>query len=110
MNPTIAIVLFATTLLNDMVLGFDYCQTGLCQGNAKHVGCGTTDNFGANCPAERSLVPMTADLKAYLLKKHNDARRNIATGKISGYKTANRMIEMVRKDETSLHVERPINR
>lgn len=96
MNPTIVAVVLATILLKQMVIGYDYCQASLCR-TGKHIGCGSTDSFASTCPAERSLVPMTANLKSYLLKKHNDARSNIANGKITGYKTANRMIEMVRE-------------
>ncbi len=94
MNPTIVTIVLVTILLKQMVIGYDYCQASLCR-TGKHIGCGSTDNFASTCPAERSLVPMTADLRAYLLKKHNEARCNIANGKISGYKSANRMIEMV---------------
>lgn len=102
MNPTIITVVLTLTLLRDVALGYDYCQTNLCRSNAKHIGCGSTDNFGPDCPSERSLVPMTADLKAYLLRKHNLARSNIANGKITGYTSANRMIEMVRVVEMLL--------
>lgn len=98
MNPSILTVVFATILLKETVTAFDYCQKTLnCPANAKHIGCGSTENFGKGCPAERALVPMTADLKAYFLKIHNQARSDIANGKISGYKSANRMVEMVRK-------------
>jgi len=101
MNPTIIIVtaVLATILLIDVVLGLDYCQKGLCGSNVKHIGCGNNGDFGPNCPPERSLVPMTADLKAYLLQKHNQARSNIANGKITGYQSANRMIEVTWDDE-----------
>lgn len=37
---------------------------------------------------------MTADVIALLLIKHNTARMNIANGKVNGFSTANRMIEM----------------
>lgn len=97
MNPTIVIVVLATTLLSELVNGIDYCHTGLCKAPYKHIGCKATENFGLNCTSERSLVPMTVELKAYLLKKHNVARSDIANGKISGYKSANRMVEMVRE-------------
>lgn len=83
-------------LLKDVVLGHDYCQSSLCQDGAKHVGCGANDNFGPRCPTERLLVAMTADTKAYLLKKHNQARLDIAHGKVDGYDPANKMFEMVR--------------
>ncbi|KAJ6648389.1 Antigen 5 like allergen Cul n 1 [Pseudolycoriella hygida] len=97
MKVTFAVL--AIALLKEVVLAIDYCQAGLCKANAKHVGCGKTDNFGPNCPKERSLLPMTAELKAYLLKKHNAARSDLANGKIPGYKSANRMIEMAWDNE-----------
>lgn len=75
-------------------IAVDYCSTDICR-NGKHIACGNNGNFGPSCPAERNIVPMTADVIALLLKKHNTARMNIATGKVGGYSTANRMIEMV---------------
>lgn len=98
MKATLIVVCLAITLQLDAIIGADYCQKNLCRGNNTHVGCGTNDsfaNFGPNCPTERANVAMKADLKAYLLKKHNQARSNIANGKVTGYATANRMIEMV---------------
>lgn len=100
MNRTILTIVLATVLLKEIVTAYDYCQASLCRTNTKHIGCGSTDNFGPKCPTERTLVPMTPELKAYFLKKHNQARSDIANGKISGYKTANRMIEMVRQIHT----------
>lgn len=82
--------------MKDAVLGFDYCQAGLCAPNRIHIGCGATGHFGPNCPAERSLVPMTTTLISHLLQKHNKARCDIANGRISGYESANRMVQMVR--------------
>ncbi|XP_037044580.1 antigen 5 like allergen Cul n 1-like [Bradysia coprophila] len=100
MNPSIVTVVLATILLKQVVSAFDFCQKNLnCPANAKHVGCGSTNNFGRYCPVERTLVPMTAELKAHFLKKHNQARSDIANGKITGYKSANRMIEMTWDDE-----------
>lgn len=101
MNPSFLMVVFATIMLKEMVAAFDYCQTNLnCPAKAKHIGCDGPENFGAGCPPERKLVPMTADLKAYFLKKHNQARSDIANGKITNYKSANRMIEMVSETHT----------
>lgn len=99
MNPTIASAVIAIFLFKDVALAYDYCQPNLCKPNTTHIGCGKTDNFGPYCPTERSLVPMTVQLKAYLLTKHNVARCNIANGKIPGYKSANRMVEMAWNDE-----------
>lgn len=91
------VLAFASNFLTLLSAEYDYCQANLCRPNLKHIGCGNTGNFGPNCPTERTLIRMTSRLKAYLLAKHNEARSNIAIGKISGYKTAERMVEMVRK-------------
>lgn len=74
----------------------DYCSNELCSGK-NHIACRNTGDFGPSCPPERSVVPMTADVVALLLKKHNTARMNIANGEVKGYSTANRMTEMVSK-------------
>lgn len=81
-------------------IAVDYCSKDICA-NQNHVACGNNGDFGPSCPAERSVVPMTADVIALLLQKHNTARMNIANGKVSGFSTANRMIEMVGKILTS---------
>lgn len=74
----------------------DYCSKDFCS-QQNHIACGNNGNFGPSCPAERSVVPMTADVIELLLRKHNTARMNIANGKVGGFSTANRMIEMVSK-------------
>jgi len=94
MKTAIVTVFCVLIVLKYVALGTDYCQPGLCPANTTNIGCGCNANFGPKCPAERSLVLMTTVLKAYLLKKHNQARCDIANGRITGYKTANRMIEM----------------
>ena len=76
-------------------VAIDYCSNELCSSGKNHIACQNTGNFGPGCPPERSVVPMTADVIALLLKKHNTARMNIANGEIEGYSMANRMIEMV---------------
>jgi len=100
MNPTTVTVILATILLQQMVTGFDYCQAGLCTDNKVDIGCNASGDFGPKCPSVHALVPMTDDLKAYTLQKHNQVRRDIANGnKYNGFATANRMIEMTWDDE-----------
>lgn len=75
-------------------LAVDYCSKDYCQ---DHIACNNTGAFGESCTAGTSVVPMTADLIALILSRHNTARMNIANGVVSGYSTANRMIQMVSK-------------
>lgn len=39
---------------------------------------------------------MTRDIIDLILKEHNEYRRKVATGRLSGYAKASQMIEMVR--------------
>lgn len=83
----------------------DYCSKDICS-QQNHIACGNNGDFGPSCPpVDRSVVPMTTDVIALLLQKHNTARMNIANGKVSGYSTANRMIEMVNRKHTNLNLK-----
>lgn len=75
-------------------IAVDYCSKDICSAQ-NHVACKNTGDFGSSCPTERSVVPMTPEVIALLLQKHNTARMNIASGKVSGFSTANKMIQMV---------------
>lgn len=82
----------------------DYCDKELCKRKVsegrytikKHIGCRNNGDFSFACPRERSLVPMTRDIIDLILREHNEYRRKVATGKLSGYAKASQMIEMVR--------------
>lgn len=83
----------------------DYCNKELCKRYTKdrghyyekHIACQNNGDFTSQCPKERSVVPMTTEMMNLILQTHNEARSNIANGKISPYKPADQMIEMVRK-------------
>lgn len=77
-------------------IAVDYCSKDICSAQ-NHIGCENTGGFGPSCPAERSVVPMTADIIALILQRHNTARANIANGRVSPFSKANRMIQMVSK-------------
>lgn len=82
----------------------DYCDKELCKKytaageiyHTKHIACHNNGDFTSACPRERSLVPMTKDLKNRILQQQNEYRRKVAIGKLKGYSKANQMIEMVR--------------
>lgn len=73
----------------------DYCNKDLCKNYVKHIACNNDGYFASTCPTERSLVPMTTELRNLILKLHNSYRCDIATGRVPGYQQASQMIEMV---------------
>ncbi|XP_037045280.1 antigen 5 like allergen Cul n 1-like [Bradysia coprophila] len=88
-----SLLLFVLLTIVSATIAVDYCSTALCSAQ-NHIGCGNTGDFGPKCLAERSVVPMTADIIALILQRHNTARVNVANGKVSPFLTANKMIEM----------------
>lgn len=76
-------------------IAVDYCGNEIFCMTPGHIACNNTGAFGDSCPAGTSVVPMTADIISLILQRHNTARMNIANGLVSGYSTANKMIQMV---------------
>ena len=48
-----------------------------------------------SCPKGSSIVPMTKDLQEYILALHNEARNNVALGKLESFEQASQMTAMV---------------
>ncbi|XP_037033568.1 antigen 5 like allergen Cul n 1-like [Bradysia coprophila] len=82
----------------------DYCSVTICP-SKNHVACNNTGTFSSTCPPVHNIVAMTNELKALLLQKHNNARMDIANGKIAGFSQADRMIEMSWDDELASFAE-----
>jgi len=101
MKSLIIVFVVVLSTIVASTIAFDYCS--IC--NQQHIACNNTGEFGASCPVNRSVIPMTEDLIALILKKHNTVRMNIANGKNSNFTTANRMIEMSWDNEFAIFAE-----
>ncbi|XP_061516719.1 antigen 5 like allergen Cul n 1 [Anopheles gambiae] len=77
----------------------DYCEPTLCKNNLVHVGCGKSENYGPYCPIDRQLVPMTEEVKTYILDLHNVFRANVARGEVTNYSPASRMPTLIWDEE-----------
>lgn len=76
-----------------------YCDKSLCKNNQPHVACGKGDSYGPFCPPNRELVPLSEEVKRYILDLHNQFRSTVARGDVVGYSPASRMPTLVWNDE-----------
>ncbi|XP_049283913.1 antigen 5 like allergen Cul n 1-like [Anopheles funestus] len=77
----------------------DYCDPTLCKNNLVHVGCGKSDNYGPYCPVDRQLVPITEEVKTFILDLHNVFRATTARGEVNNYASASRMPTLIWDEE-----------
>lgn len=91
-NSLLLLTFFSIISVNE-VSSVDYCSKKLC-GGKKHIACGNDGSFGPKCPKDATVVPMK-DLKAFIVEKHNEIRKDVCAGNYKGLKNANRMIELV---------------
>lgn len=94
LNSSLSLVIALVVIVVDPGLSIDYCSKKLCR-EKKHIRCGNDGSFGKDCPANAEVVPMTAELKKYIVDTHNEIRRNVIEGRYPDLKSANRMIQMV---------------
>ncbi|XP_073835064.1 venom allergen-1-like [Musca autumnalis] len=79
-------------------VGNDYCSTNLCNKGVTHVAC-RNKIFDASCPANAAFVNIDANLKAEIVRAHNEKRNLVAGGGVNGLAPACRMATMEWDDE-----------
>lgn len=92
-------IIFTLAVLQRISAQTDYCDKALCKNNQPHVACGKSDNYGPFCPVNRELVPLTEEVKNYILDLHNQFRSTVARGDVPGYAPASRMPTLVWDEE-----------
>lgn len=70
--------------------------TNYCQVCTNHVACNNNGLFVSSCPKDASIVPMSTSAISTFLNAHNANRNKIAGGGEPGFKTATKMLKMVR--------------
>ncbi|KAL9696120.1 hypothetical protein quinque_015405 [Culex quinquefasciatus] len=84
-----------------------YCREDLCLQydqfgrlvQKKHVACGHDGSFAEDCPTGRTLFKLDAQMRAFLIHLHNEARNQLANGSLEGFEPASRMTSVVWNDE-----------
>jgi len=74
-----------------LVSAVDYCA--LCK---NHVACKNNGKFATSCPKDASIVNLSGKNVETILKAHNFNRNLLASGKVSGFKSATKMMILVR--------------
>jgi hypothetical protein len=74
----------------------DYCSPDLCAKGKRHIACKNNGDFDANCPKNRTLIPLSEDNIELIVDLHNKYRNKIASGSDPRYQPAARMSTMVR--------------
>lgn len=87
-----------------------FCNPQLCHNGGQHIGCNKKiGEFGEECKSDVKIVPMTDDLKEYILELHNVNRAKIARGDIPRYARAERMGAVKWDDELAFLAELNVN-
>lgn len=68
----------------------DYCA--LCN---NHIACKNSGKFSSSCPKDASIVNLSGNNVETILKEHNFDRNLLASGKVSGFKSATKMMILV---------------
>jgi hypothetical protein len=71
--------------------GYNYCESGLCSNNKKHIACGNKHRFGSSCSSDVQVVELDEYHKSLILYMHNLHRNTVALGQTPGYAPASRM-------------------
>lgn len=87
------VLLFSITLITPG-LSVDYCSKKLCP-KKNHIRCGNDGAFGKKCPKTAADIPITDELKRFIVDYHNEVRKGVSEGNYKGLETANRMVQMV---------------
>uniref|UniRef100_A0A1A9X011 Venom allergen-1 n=1 Tax=Glossina brevipalpis TaxID=37001 RepID=A0A1A9X011_9MUSC len=94
-----------------------YCQPSLCElfngshtQQLPHIACQNHGNFGTACGTKPHLLYMNERRRNLILDLHNLARSRIATGQVTGYKSASHMPQLKWENELAylavLHAKR----
>ncbi|XP_061388379.1 antigen 5 like allergen Cul n 1-like [Musca vetustissima] len=92
-----AIILIVSTL-SASVIAYDYCSTKLCNKGVTHIACGDKE-FDESCPDNAAFVHIDDNLKAEIVRAHNEKRNLVAGGGVNGLAPACRMATMEWDDE-----------
>lgn len=75
----------------------DFCDKTLCfPSTVPHVACNVVAGIQKTCPLDAKEVPIKNSLKKVIVYMHNLYRSNLALGKLPGFKSASKMLQMVR--------------
>lgn len=73
----------------------NFCDPELC-GKTTNIACNTVSGLQSTCPAGNATqVSTDGALKTLILDLHNKYRSQLASGKLSNYKSAAKMLQMV---------------
>lgn len=89
------VLVMVVSCLTGLTLSADYCDPLLCQTGRLHIGCNATDTFGDACPPNTVVVPVDDKLRDMILDLHNSLRSELASGKMEGFESAERMAVLV---------------
>lgn len=81
----------ATTATNTI----NYCNPSLCNANVTHVACNSNTGLQSTCPAHNATQLPASQFQTLIVNLHNQLRSQLATGKVSGFKTASKMPQLV---------------
>ncbi|XP_005186248.1 antigen 5 like allergen Cul n 1-like [Musca domestica] len=96
MNQFVKILMISTVIVS--ALATDYCSTNLCNKGVTHVACGKKQ-FASSCPSNAAFVTIDNNLKAEIVRAHNEKRNLVAGGGVNGLAPACRMATMEWDDE-----------
>lgn len=84
---------------------YDYCESGLCASNKRHVACGNKGRFGRSCTSDARVIEFDDYHKRLILHLHNVYRNQIASGQTPGFSQASRMGVLQWDDELAYLAE-----
>ncbi|XP_058448518.1 antigen 5 like allergen Cul n 1-like [Malaya genurostris] len=92
-------LLMVVSCLGLSLSAVDYCDPELCGNGRPHIGCNATEDFGEACPPNTELIPMDDKTKELIMNLHNSLRSELASGKLEGFESAERMAVLEWNDE-----------